>query len=74
MSQAEPCPANDNLPAAQLVQVSMAVAPTAVENVPASHAVQTAAPAPEYSPAAQSVHATVPVADLYFPAAHALHP
>jgi hypothetical protein len=50
-------PAADTLPAAQLPHVSIDVAVTAVENVPAK----------------QSVQPALPVCDLCFPAAQEVH-
>ena len=43
-TQAEPRPANENLPASQLEQVATEVAPTAAENLPASQSVQEVVP------------------------------
>ena len=44
MAPQAPEPASDHMPAAQEVHVLAAVAPTAVENVPAAQGVQAAAP------------------------------
>jgi hypothetical protein len=62
------------VPAAQLVQVLLAVAPTAVLYVPAGQLVQLETPTVVlYVPAAQSVHVNAPVTVLYVPIPHALH-
>ena len=59
----------------QSTQVLASEAPCIVENVPARQFVQLlAVEAPvvtRYMPVPQSVHATEPMASLYFPAAHA---
>ena len=56
-TQAEPCPANENLPASQLVQAAELVCAVKPENLPASQSVQEVAPevAAENFPAAQVV-------------------
>jgi hypothetical protein len=61
-TQAEPRPANENLPAVQSVQVTELVCPVAPENLPASQLVQTdAAAADWYLPASQSKQWVEPV-------------
>jgi hypothetical protein len=64
-------PASEYVPASQLEQVATEVAPTAVENLPASHSWHTFVLAPttcEYFPALQSSQAADPDVSLNLPA------
>jgi hypothetical protein len=61
----------------QLSQVVATEAPSAEENLPASHARQElsvlAPVVVRYLPAPQSVHESEPITSLYFPAVHGVH-
>jgi hypothetical protein len=65
------------LPAAQLMHVSLTMAPTVVEYLPlvqSRHVAVTDAPTlSEYLPALQSAHAAEPAVVLYLPLPHAVH-
>ena len=71
----------DTVPAAHSTHVVMAVAPTAVEYVPAGHNEQAAAPSrgdlgphvPAGQPT-QSAELVLPVLAVYVPTGHMLHP
>jgi hypothetical protein len=64
-------PAGDTPFTPHAVQASVALTPIVPEYVPAEHCVQATLAAPDHVPAAQYVHAALPVTVLYLPATHA---
>ena len=71
--EAAVAPAAQAEPAGHVVQSLGPVAPMVSLYEPAAHSNAALAPSSQYEPAGQSMHAVLPSADWYLPAAHLVH-